>query len=91
MPSFSRSYAFPHLQSSPLVVTLYPTLQWPRNVFYIIDDYDKPLLVWNVTRQHIYRLASQPNVNLITNNYFSYINAFTLVHLSVFEFASIFV
>ena len=37
-----------------------------------------------------YRLAFQPNFNLITNNYFSYINAFTLVHLSVFEFASIF-
>ena len=29
--------------------------------------------------------------NLITNNYFTYVNAFTLVHLSVFEFASIFV
>ena len=27
MPSFSRSYAFPHLQSSPLVVALSPTLQ----------------------------------------------------------------
>ena len=38
----------------------------------------------------VHRLAFQPNFNLITNNYFSYVNAITLVHLSVFEFASIY-
>ena len=39
----------------------------------------------------VHRLALQPNFNLITNHYFNYINAFTLVHLSVFEFASIYI
>ena len=28
--------------------------------------------------------------NLITQHYFTHVNAFTLVHLSVFEFASIY-
>ena len=91
MPSFSRRYTFLHLQSSPLVVTLSPTYN-DLAMFSTLQTYcDKPLLVLNVTRQRSYRLAFQPNFNLITNNYFSYINAFTLVHLSVFEFASIFV
>ena len=52
---------------------------------------DKPLLVLDVIRQRSYRLAFQPNLNLNTNNYFSYLNAFTLVDLSVFKLASIFV
>ena len=30
-------YIYTNLQLSPLVVTVYPTLQLPRNVFYIID------------------------------------------------------
>ena len=39
----------------------------------------------------VHRLAFQPNFNLITNHYFTYENAFTLVHLSVFQFASIYI
>ena len=39
----------------------------------------------------VHGLAFQPNFNFITNHYFTYINAFTLVHLSVFEFASIYI
>ena len=39
----------------------------------------------------VHRLAFQPIFNLITNHYFTYINAFTLVHLSVFELASIYI
>ena len=39
----------------------------------------------------VHRLAFLLNLSLITNHYFTYINAFTLVHLSVFEFALIYV
>ena len=37
----------------------------------------------------VHRLAFLLKFNLIIHHYFTYINAFTLVHLSVFEFASI--
>ena len=39
----------------------------------------------------VHRLAFKHNFNLSTNHYFTYINAFTLVHVSVFEFASIYI
>ena len=35
----------------------------------------------------VHRLAFLLNFNLIIHHYFTYVNAFTLVHLSVFEFA----
>ena len=38
----------------------------------------------------VHRLAFLLKLNLIIHHYFTYINAFTLVHLSVFEFASIY-
>ena len=38
----------------------------------------------------VHRLAFSLNSNLIIHHYFTYVNAFTLVHLSVFEFASIY-
>ena len=37
----------------------------------------------------MHRLAFLLNLNLIIHHYFIYVNAFTLVHLSVFKFASI--
>ena len=39
----------------------------------------------------VHRLAFQLNFNLITYHHFTYVNALTLVHLSVFEFASIYI
>ena len=41
----------------------------------------------NVVHRHAFLL----NSNLTIHHYFTYVNAFTLVHLSVFEFASIYV
>ena len=38
----------------------------------------------------VHRHAFFLKFNLIINNYFTYINDFTLVHLSVFELASIY-
>ena len=38
----------------------------------------------------VHRLAFLLKFNLIIHHYFTYINAFTLVNLSVFEFASIY-
>ena len=76
--SLSRRHTFLCPQLSPLVFTLSPTIQWPRNVFYIINvlisrSWFETSLV-NVVHRHDFQL----NSNLITNHYFTYSNAFTL-------------
>ena len=38
----------------------------------------------------VHRLAFLLKFNLIIHHYFTYVNAFTLVHLSLLEFASIY-
>ena len=91
MPSLSRRYAFLPPQLSPLVLTLsYITVTSQcslHNRRIVISRFWLETSHVNV----VHRLAFQLNFNLITNHYFAYINAFTLLHLTVFELASIYI
>ena len=51
----------------------------------MISRSDSGMSLINIVHRHAFCLKS----NLIIHNYYTYVNAFTLVHLSAFEFASI--